>query len=181
MSYIDQVKNEYFDWLYDTVCKSRVNDSISYKRMFNHMHQKEFIFIIPNDINRAKDGTNLRYRYAMLRNDEEIFEILNDSPCSILEMMVAIAIRCEETIMNNTSYGDRTGQWFWNMMSNIGISFMTDDRYDKLFLENKLDILLKRDYRPDGKGGLFYIRNCEDDLRDVEIWTQLCWYLNNFD
>ena len=83
--------------------------------------------------------------------------------------------------MSNTEYGDRTSQWFWNMMSNIGISFMTDDRYDERFLNTKLNIMLKRQYRPDGKGGLFYIRNCEDDLRNVEIWTQLCWYLNNFD
>lgn len=181
MSYVDQVKEDYFNWLYDIVCSSRVNYSVSYEKMFHYMHQKEFIFIIENDINRAKDGTNLRYRYATLRNDENIFEILNNEPCSILEMMVAIAIRCEENIMTNIEYGDRTTQWFWNMMSNIGISFMTDDRYDEIFLENKLNILLKRQYRPDGKGGLFYIRNCKDDLRNVEIWTQLCWYLNNFD
>lgn len=181
MTYVDQVQSDYFNWLYNIVCSGKSNKFISYTKMFEYMHNKEFTFTIENDINRAKDGTDLRYRYSMLQQDENIFNILNDRPCSILEMMVAIAVRCEETIMYNTSYGDRTSQWFWNMMSNIGISFMTDDRYDELYLESKLETLLKRQYRPDGNGGLFYIRNCKDDLRCVEIWTQLCWYLNNFD
>ena len=35
-----------------------------------------------------------------------------------------------------------------------------------------------REYAPDGRGGLFTIRNCEEDLRKVEIWYQLCWYLD---
>ena len=39
--------------------------------------------------------------------------------CSVLEMMVALAICCEETYMDNPNIGNRTGQWFWNMVKNI--------------------------------------------------------------
>lgn len=70
---IDQVKNNYFEWLYNIVCKNRTNDAVSYKKMFSYMHQKKFIFYIEDDDNRARDGANLRYRYAMIRNDERYF------------------------------------------------------------------------------------------------------------
>lgn len=173
------VREEYFKWLYDNVCRGRAHSKVSYVRLFKLLHDIEFIFTIPNDINRAKDGVDLRYRFAMMKDDERIMEIL-DGPCSVLEMMIALSIRCEETIMDDTQYGDRTGQWFWNMMSNLGIGRMTDDIFEEYVVEDIINTFLERRYKPDGKGGLFYIKGCEDDLRDVEIWIQLCWYLDKF-
>lgn len=175
----NQVENEYFEWLYNYVCKGRVNIRISYKKLFMLLHDIDFDFYIRNDVNRARDGVDLRYRFAMLKDDESIMDIL-DRPCSVLEMMVALAIRCEETIMDDPRYGNRTGQWFWNMLTNLGIGFMTDEKFNRKLAIEKIYIFLERRYDPDGKGGLFYIKECKEDLRDVEIWTQLCWYLDNF-
>ena len=180
MSYEDRVKNEYFEWLYNYVCKGRVHSTISYRKLFMLLHEIEFTFSIRNDVNRARDGIDLRYRFAIINDDETLMDILA-GPCSVLEMIVALTIRCEETIMDDTRYGDRTGQWFWSMMSNLDIDHMTDDVFDREFIEEKIYTFLERRYAPDGKGGLFYIRGCVDDLRDVELWTQLCWYLENFE
>ena len=177
MPYSDYIKNEYFDWLYNYVCKGRVNKNISYRKLFVLLYDKEFNFIIPNDINRARDGVDLRYRFSLAVDDGRAMEAL-DGPCSVLEMMVALAIRCEESIMDDPQYGDRTSQWFWNMISNLGISSMTDDNFDEEFVKARINTFLYRQYKPNGKGGLFYIKDCPDDLRDVEIWDQLCWYLN---
>lgn len=179
MNHEDVVKNEYFDWLYNYVCKNRVHEKISYRKLLILLHSTEFIFTIYDDINRAEDGVGLRYRYAMEIGDTSVLEILN-GPCSVLEMMVALAIKCEESIMDDPLYGNRTQQWFWGMISNIGLKFMTDDVYDKNIASEKIFTLLSRTYEPDGRGGLFYIRNCPDDLRDVDIWSQLCWYLDTF-
>ena len=179
MSFEDEIINEYFDWLYNYVCKGRSHDKVSYTKLFECLHQIEFTYLIPKDANRAGDGIDLRYRFAMLKDDVGIVDIL-DGPCSVLEMMVALAIRCEETIMDNTGYGDRTGQWFWDMMNNLGIGMMNNDIFEAEIVEDIIHNFLNRCYEPDGKGGLFYIRGCEDDLRDIEIWVQLCWYLDNF-
>jgi hypothetical protein len=94
-------------------------------------------------------------------------------------MMVALALACEEDIMDNTSYGNRTGQWFWGMIVNLGLGSMTDGRYDERRVDEIIDRFLDRDYEPNGEGGLFTIRHCDRDLRDVEIWHQLCWYLDS--
>ncbi len=174
-----QVNASYFEWLYNYVCKGRANAQVSYRSLFELLYDIEFTFYIRNDLNRARDGVDLRYRYAIYKKDESVMDIL-DGPCSVLEMMVALAVRCEETIMDDPRYGDRTSQWFWSMLSNLGLAYMTDDRFDKQIAIKKIYDFLERQYDADGKGGLFYIKGCKDDLRELEIWTQLCWYLEKF-
>lgn len=183
MTFEDNIRNEYFEWLYNYVCKGRAHDKASYRDIFTLLHQIEFIFHLPKDENRARDGVDLRYRFAMLKEDEWypecVMDIL-DGPCSVLEMMVALAIRCEETIMDDTRYGNRTGQWFWSMMRTLEIDYMLDEYYNEVVARQRIYRFLDREYSPDGKGGLFHIPGCSDDLRDVEIWSQLCWYLDKY-
>lgn len=182
MLFEEQIKDEYFKWLYERVCKGRAHSNASYTKLFIFLHQVEFTFDILRDENRAEDGIYLRYRFAIENNydDTRAVENILDGPCSVLEMLVALAIRCEETIMDDSRYGDRTGQWFWSMMSNLGISHMYDERFNEELAKERVYRFLDRQYEPDGKGGLFYIPMCEDDLRNVEIWSQLCWYLDYF-
>ena len=167
---------DYFKWLCDIVCKDRFSKNISYNKLLECLYSIEFRFLIPNDINRAKDGVDLRKRYYLMTfNDVDM-----DLPCNVLEMMVALTIRCEESIMDNPSFGDRTGQWFWTMIKTLGLYAMTDDVFDDDFVRDKIDIFMDRQYEPDGQGGLFRIKHCMRDLRKVEIWYQLCWYLDQF-
>lgn len=178
--YKSQIEDEYFEWMYQKVCKNKNNKFISFYKLLKNLHNIEFTFVLQEDVNRAIDGTDLRYKFALSKDDLNISNILNDKPCSVLEMMIALSIRCEETIMDDTEYGDRTGQWFWEMMSNLGIGMMTDDIYDSTIVNHIIRIFLNRLYKPNGKGGLFYIYDCDTDLRDISIWTQLCWYLDRF-
>ena len=81
--------------------------------------------------------------------------------------------------MDDPAYGDRTGQWFWNMVASLGLGSMEDSKFDRTEAEKIVSNFLSRNYEPNGKGGLFTIRDCEEDLRNVEIWNQLCWYLDS--
>lgn len=173
----DKVKNDYFEWMYDLMCEDRFAKTITYRRLFTFLHDTEFIYFIPHDDNRAADGISLRYRYCYFNNCEDL-EYCLDGPCSVLEMMVALAIRCEENIMSDPSKGDRTSQWFWNMISSLGLSGMTDYNFNERLVKDAIVRLLNRDYSPDGKGGLFTIRGWNRDARDAEIWHQLMAYLN---
>lgn len=175
----DDVNNVYFEWLYDTVCKDRYSSEISYRKLFMHLHRKTFTYSIARDENRAEDGISLRRRFALEYHIVENADEYIDGPCSVLEMMIALAIRCEETIMDDPSMGNRTKQWFWKMVANLGLGDMNDDIYNKNFVERTIQRFLDREYEPNGKGGLFVIRNCDYDLRTVEIWHQLCWYLDS--
>ena len=176
------VREDYFAWLYDVACGNRYAPEISFRKLLAYLHTVDFIWQIPLDENRAEDGISLRYRFARLQPHEDLVYAITDmliGPCSVLEMMLALAIRCEEDIMDDTAYGDRTRQWFWNMVVSLGLGSMTDDRFDEQAAKKIIDTFLHRKYEPNGKGGLFTIRRCSDDIREVEIYTQMCWYLNS--
>ena len=173
----DEIINEYFEWMYDLIYSNIRNKRMSHRKLLMQLFDTEFIYSIPQDINRAEDGIDLRYRFGMEMNYPDISEYL-DKPCSVLEMIIALAVRCEEHIMDDPDIGNRTGQWFLEMITNLGLRYMTDSRYDRKYVSEKITTFLNRDYEPNGKGGLFIIENCDHDLRNVEIWYQMCWYLN---
>lgn len=172
-----EAREAYFEWWYRIVCGERFAEDISYRKLLSKLHNTEFTYFVPNDDNRADDGIQLRHKFA--DRDETILAHL-DGPCSVFEMMVALAIRCETTIMDDPKIGDRTGQWFWGMIKNLGLSTMYDSNYDEEIVEKVIDRLLKREYEADGTGGLFTVRNCNQDLRKMEIWAQMNWYLGPF-
>ena len=174
-----RLQNLYFDWLYNMMCGQRFADEISFRKLFAYLHRTEFIYLIDRDENRAWDGIDLRYRFALDHDCVDIYEEYLNGPCSVLEMIIALAITCEEHIMDDPAKGDRTGQWFWQMIVNMGLGGMTDEHFDKRYVIDIVDVFLHREYAPDGRGGLFTIEDCDTDLRDVEIIYQLYWYLNS--
>lgn len=179
MTTYDIINNDYFNWLYAKACGDRYSDEISYRKLLTQLHDTKFTWVLNRDENRASDGINLRRRFGEYYAPIDYAEEYLTEPCSVLEMLLALAIRCEETIMDDPAYGDRTTQWFWGMIATLGLGDMSDDNYDKRLVTSVLRRFLNRDYEPDGRGGLFHIRNCACDLREVEIWVQLCWYLDS--
>lgn len=177
----DDVRNEYFEWLYDSVNGKRALKQYSFRKLLTRLHDTEFRYSILRDQNRAEDGMDLRYRFARSHPSNLSVNTITgylDGPCSVLEMMVALSIRCEENIMDDPTLGDRTAQWFWIMIVNLGLGGMSDGRYERQFVDDAINRFLDRNYEPDGRGGLFKVSNCEVDLRNVEIWSQLCHFLN---
>lgn len=164
----------YFKWLCNIVCDNMCLGNVSYEKLLRTLYDIEFTYLIPKDENRYKDGIDMRYRYYYRTKD-----ISNEhGPCNVLEMMLALAIGCEEDIMDDPEMGDRTSQWFWEMVTNLGLGGMSDDMFDERYVRDVIQKFLDRKYERDGTGGLFRVRNCKKDLRKVEIWHQLCWYLD---
>lgn len=166
------------------MCRGRYDGAITYVKLLRYLYSKPFRWDIENDANRASDGIYMRYMFSIEHNvfghpDETVMDILDEKPCSVLEMMYALAQRMEG-FMANDEYGDRTAQWFWHMVQNLGLGSMTDARYDERITELKVERLLDRAYSPNGYGGLFTVKHPDKDMRDVEIWYQMCWYLNEF-
>lgn len=175
------ISDDYFEWLYNKVCGEKFGNNISYRKLLVRLHNIDFRYSIRNDKNRALDGKSLRYRFALVSYEHKDIDAILDyleGPCSVLEMMAALAIRCEEDVMDDPAIGDRTRQWFWGMIRSLGLMTMSDDRFDPDLVDNVINRFLNREYEPDGRGGLFNVKNSIEDMRDVEIWWQMCWYLD---
>lgn len=174
------VKADYFDWMCNMVCKGRYENTISYRKLLSYLHSVEFTYRMRSDGDRARDGVRLRHRFASLADDCDYVKECLDGPCSVFEMILALAIRLEGEIMTNPEFGDRTGQWFWRMIVNLGLGSMMDAKYDEKYVEEVVNKFLKRKYEPDGHGGLFVFNSEyeEIDLRKMPIWTQMCHFLD---
>jgi len=177
----NELNQKYFEWMYRLVCDEGYSKRLSYRKLLDRLHDTEFIYIIGMDSNRAEDGIDLRYRFGYEHKYEHsiIATYLNDLSCSVLEMLIALSIRCEEHIMDDPDIGNRTGQWFWNMIVNLGLGSMTDEKFDIRYVDETISKFLNRKYKRNGDGGLFTVNNYKYDLRTVEIWYQMCWYLDS--
>ena len=174
----NELIDQYFDWMYRFVVDDRYSNK-SYRKLFCRLHDTEFTYTIPMDGNRAEDGIDLRYRFGREQNydDRMIAAFLDDRPCSILEMMTALAIRCEEHLMDNPDIGDRTGKWLWDMLVNLELDSMDDAHFNRRYVDRVLAQFLNRDYERNGKGGLFTVNNGRN-MRTTEIWYQMNYHLS---
>lgn len=172
----NKVDKQYFYWLCDIVSSGEHK----YDDLLTALYNVKYIAEYSMDENRIADGNDLRYRFGYSEgySSDELKDIHND--CSMLEMMIALAIRMEEDIMTNLAYGDRTGTWFWTMIRNLGLGRMTNSRFNQKKFNAIMDTFMNHEYESDGHGGLFVV-DCDYDLTKEEIWTQMNWFLNTLE
>lgn len=175
-----EIEFSYFQFLMRLINNERPQPPArNYGALLNFMYNMEFEYIIPLDENRAYDGLNLRYLFSTEApyNYNDILDAL-DEPCSILEMIIGLAHRIETDITCEPDGIDRTSEWFWQMISSLGLEDMTDSNFDSDKVIDILRCFLNRRYSPNGQGGLFTVNNYDGDMRDVEIWYQANIWLN---
>jgi hypothetical protein len=169
------IQNEYFLWLCDQIGISRTRSDPSRRELVWFLHNIVFYGFVPNDDNRAEDGKKLRQYFADQKLGGEDCQCL-DGQCTVLEMMVALARRMEESIDSLTE------RWFWEMVRNLGLQGFSDDDINPTAIRyrnsSKIDDWLERRISTKGEGGLFPLRKSHHkDQRNVEIWYQMQAYL----
>lgn len=167
----------YFNWLYRQVASPRIRvRARTHWTLLRLFHQKEFVWLVPNDDNRVSDGKALRYEF-LSETGVPVDSVSRDwlaLGCSVLEMLVVVArIAAFET-------DEEVPEWFWLMVENLGLRQFTDsmireEDYDHI--NDVLDVMIWRRYHHDGRGGLFPLEEPHDDQTKVEIWYQLCNYI----
>ena len=107
-----ELGEQYYDWLHKIVCGEWEPRNLSFHRLLMFLYNRNYIPACEMDGCRATDGINLRYRFATESNIPyaKIDAAFQGIPCSMLEMMVALAIRFKEHIMEDSSAGNRVGQ-----------------------------------------------------------------------
>lgn len=171
------MQEEYFNWLYRLVCASTRPDS-SYYLLMSALHRKEFYSLVPNDDNRETDGKELRDEFRNVMHPELPVDWF-EAPCTVLEMIIALSQRMVSVFIG-TEKESSYDKWFWEIIENLNLDDLTDDRYIFLngmyVVDEILTTLLERTYRPDGRGGLFPLKSGMKNLTETEIWYQMQYY-----
>ena len=160
----------YFRWLYSQVADPEViNPYATHWRLLRVLYTKEFLWHVPNDDNRIQDGKDLRFEFA---GDQRIDEGWLDLPCSMLEILIALARKLA------FEADGRPAGWFWTMMTNVDLTQYSDRRrFSDEMIHEVLDRIIFRSYNYSGEGGLFPLKEADRDQREVELWYQMCAYV----
>lgn len=167
----------YYKWLLDEINVDY--DSTEYDLLFSHLYNRIFTWSVKNDDNRSGDGVALRRKY--LNDGGAMLEKDFIAPCNVLEMMIALSVRCDCEILGDPDI-DKRDKLFWIMIDNLGLDVYTDDYYEEDAVDEILDIWLLRRFDSHGNGSPFPVNKSGRNQKKMEIWFQMNEFLNeNFD
>lgn len=169
------LEKEYFKWLYDRVeVEYGRQTRNTYKDLLRQLHSKEFVWVVPNDDNRIADGMDLRATFLSENGfeDPDPFS-LDVGAVTVLEVIVGLSERLE-------FISDLPAKiWAWRLIENLELHRYADpvSPRDQEAIDDALEALIWRTYRPDGYGGLFPLAFPNENQLKVEIWYQMHHFL----
>lgn len=165
----------YLRWLYEQIANPKLRQpGRTFWNLARQLFKKEFIWFVANDDNRVEDGRNLRYEFITEAGIADVEPDWVNLGCSMLEMMVGLSRRLAFEADGSARV------WFSILLRNVDLMQYNDARYDDRVTEIVDDILNRiiwRRYSYDGSGGLFPLKNAEQDQRKTELWYQLSAYI----
>lgn len=163
MTHESVLKDRYFRWLCDFLGWYSEED------LLGQLYDTPFIWVVPNDANRAEDGLDLRDR--LLQDHKaplRLRNLLSDDEVSVLEVLAALALRA-------SFLGDQSlEEWFVIFLENLGLK---EESCDERRVDAILTDWMTRNIEPNGVGGLFPLEHPPEDQRKTEIWYQMNAYI----
>lgn len=176
-SIYDNIDDIYLRWLCGIIGADRTG--VEYWQLLQRLHNMEFRWSILRDESRAEDGAKLRTKFK--EDTHSPYREDFSRPASVLEVIIGLAVRMEYQLGSNTT-PDRTAEWFWEMIGNLGLARFDDEEYylanGRNYITDVINNWLDKNYGPDGFGGLFPLYSEEKDQRKVDLAYQMGAYLN---
>jgi hypothetical protein len=160
-----QIDIAYYEWL---TAQIAIPSGKTYHYLFERMHNMEFIWTVPHDANRLRDGIDLRTEFLDGRAHRLTLDV-----ATALEVLIGLSRRVA------FNAGGNEKRWAWLLIKNLKLNRMSDpvSSENATRIENILEALIWRTYRSDGSGGFFPLKDPTDDQTKVEIWYQMQAYI----
>lgn len=172
----------YRKWLESIVEVNLDSDYETHHMLIDALDKVNFSYYVREDINRADDGVYLRTRFMQESGMTPSYHI-RTAPCTMLEMLVALAERMFFASPDEDLYLSPRDT-FIEMMKNLDLWKMWDDEWttDPAFYEelvfSKCHDINNRTYNAAGEGGIFPLYPpLPFDSRETELWYQTQEYL----
>lgn len=170
---VDEIWSDYCDYLIDLV---RLRDKFraDYGELLLYLHTIPFTYTIPLDENRLKDGIRLRNEFT------DDAQSLEQYACSVLEVLVAFAIRIDQEITGDPR-NPHPDIIFWDMIYNLDLECCDNGHFYEEYIFAAIQKWLLRDFDSNGRGSIFPLNKSYDspDQRRVEMWTQMLCYIHD--
>lgn len=169
----------YLRWLYSNIVEDLqiTSKRRTYWNLARELFTTPFLWLVPNDDARGEDGKELRMEFIHVAEISEVDPDWLSEECSMLEMLIALSRRMAFEL------DGAPHEWFWHLMRNVELHECTDAYKGDtaIRVENFCNAIVFRQYKPNGSGGLFPLREAHQDQRDVELWYQMNAYVQELD
>jgi hypothetical protein len=162
---------DYENWLLDKV---GFHDR-KYSKLMNALHHIDFFWVNEMDENREKDGVELRRDYF---DDIGISGGFFENKCSVLEMLIAFAIRIDWEYVGDVSdpHADRL---LWVFISNLGLDQFDNKNFNFDEIVVKINNWLSHNFTKNGVGSICPLKNVDcEDQREKSIWRQMMSFIH---
>lgn len=163
-------KNIIYDYKIYLLREYMIEDQ-QYSKLLDRLFDTPFVAILSSDINRVDDGLYLRTEYP-----RRISEVLQEYPCSVLEVLIALAKRMDIEYVGTPGL-DRTHDIFYLFLDNLGLLYYNNRRYREREVYDILDTWMRRKFLSNGEGSIFPLHRCIRDQRNNSIWSQMQSYI----
>lgn len=148
-----------------------------YGKLFDILHHMEFVWFIDRDDNREDDGVRLRDDYKIPYELLEYEDEFMDHWCSVLEMLIALAVRVEDEFIGDPN-DEHPESFILEMLNNLELCIYKGYGYRKEDVIKIVDRWLNRRFKKDGYGSPFPVKYDPRDQRKMEIWDQMNSYIS---
>lgn len=136
-------------------------------------HEFFWMDIYDHEEDRANDGKQLRERFMMEFDAPP--SIVPQGPCNVLEMLIAFAIRIDNTV-HDWQIGSHPWDWVEMFITNLGLTDLTDDDIrprDNGFITAKLEYWMAHDIGTRGERGLFRFKRPVLMINNMTNWDMM--------
>ena len=162
-------------WLSNRV---RTEHSYDYVFLLSELNKIEYYFVNPMDQNRIFYALQLREQFADEEGSKEIYNVMPGS-CTALEILVSMAEAADFTL-HDYDTGDRTSQFFWEFIHNLGLSYLTNSAWSfdaPNFIFSVVTKWFDRRFGPNGYGSPWPNPKTRVDMTTVSMWDAMQWWL----
>lgn len=124
------IKKNYDEYIINKV----IDDELCiYRSLIKKLFSIEYKY---NTINKDRHDDVIEYRKNyLIDNKINQTDILDKYKVNVLEVLIVLSIRTEDDTMHDIKYGDRSCQWFWAIISDIGLIKFDDNNYNESEVE----------------------------------------------
>lgn len=141
------------------------------------LHNTEFTYVLNRDGNRFDDGMELRNDYEIPCSCRKYIDEFMNRPCSVLEMLMALAIRVDNEIIGDPAE-EHPERFFMEMIENLGLLRYRNYKFKMNEVTKIIQLWMHRRFHKDGVGSPFPVKYSRIDQRDFEIWDQMNTYIS---
>lgn len=172
------IYEEYFNWLVDSL-NLNAGYKIQHYSLFKALHNISYEYFNVMDENRYQDGIDLRYRFGSDTNIPyyDITECIDICECSVLEMLVALILKIDNMITYDPK-DSLKAELFVDIAKSLGINEQINANFNQEYVNQCIFNWLHGQYEVNGQGGIITVQYPRQDMRTVDHWTQVMWYVN---